>query len=639
MTKIKKTIAGVLGFAIALSLVGGIALTTKADTISDLQAQIASLTAQLSKLAGGSVTASATFNTNLTVGSKGADVTALQTWLIAKGYTIAAGATGNFGPQTKAALAAYQAASGITPAAGYFGPITRAKVNASGSTAVGTGTGTGTGTGSTGTTVGSVVNDGTDGSLLLSTSSYVSSGVQLKKGDTKDIVAARLQATSGKVGLTRVDVHFNLRPWLYFSTLTLHDSNGKVIATKTLSGASDATEVTVGSDYLVRFDNVDYVVTPGNNVDLVVGGTVLSATDKIANGQIVNVTFGQNGIRTNNGVGYEDTVGASADLNGQASATGITAQTGAGVNNFTFSSTGSVADIYARISPNSPIAGPVNISATQTTSNVVLGLISLKSSNQASTLNTITVGIAGTFGTSAELSNVRLFNGSTSYGGSWNGSSVQFTNLNIPLTQDAWQDFTVEADAAATSTNGTVYVSLSAGNNGNIVATDVNYNTATVETNTVTSNTQTLTTSALVAQNTSASATSFGNNQSGYNTTYQFTLANSSNNDLFISATSSVALATSTNGVVGSSTIATRPNVVSPVQYAGDVVVNGVTTVYDIPAGSSRSFTYTGTLHGATNAGSVNLSIAAINYGTTSGTPTGQQVTANLQNLIASGGF
>jgi hypothetical protein len=599
--------------------------------------------------------------------------------LISKGYTISAGATGYFGTQTKAAVAAYQTAKGITPAAGYFGPITIASVNAvvvgtGSSTTVSTVAGCAAGamfsstTGASCSTVstvagcsstvgyspttgascstgsvssGSVINDGTDGSLLLSQSSYVSSGIQLKKGDTKDILAARLQATSGKVGLTRVDVHLNIRPWLFFSTLTLHDGSGKVIATKTLSSAADATEVTVGSDYLVRFDNVNYTVTPGNNVDLVVGGTVLSATDKIVNGQIVDVTFGTTGIRTTNGVGYDDTVGAGADL-GSSNFAGS-----AGTNNFTFSSTGSVADIYARISPNSPVAGPVNISSTQTTSNIVLGVISLKSANQASTLNTINVGIAGTLGTSTELSNVRLFNGSTSYGGSWNGSSVQFTNLNIPLTQDTWQDFSIEADAAATtSTNGTAYLSLVSNPSNvdttastNLIATDVNYNTANVEPITVTSNTQTLTTSALAVSGVSASATSFGNNQSGYNTQYQFTLTNSSNVDLFISATSSVALATSTNGVVGSSTIATTPNIVSPTQYSGDVVVNNVTTVYDIPAGSNRSFTYTGTLHGATGAGSINLKITAINYGLTSGTPTGQQVTTNLQNLTASGGF
>lgn len=66
----------------------------------------------------------------MTKGATGASVSALQTWLIAKGYSIPAGATGYFGAQTTAALAAYQKASGISPAVGYFGPITRAYIAA-----------------------------------------------------------------------------------------------------------------------------------------------------------------------------------------------------------------------------------------------------------------------------------------------------------------------------------------------------------------------------------------------------------------------------------------------------------------------------------------------------------------------------
>jgi peptidoglycan hydrolase-like protein with peptidoglycan-binding domain len=67
---------------------------------------------------------------DLTVGVTSTQVTALQTWLIAKGFSIPAGATGYFGAQTKAALAAFQSASGIAPAAGYFGPLTRAYIAA-----------------------------------------------------------------------------------------------------------------------------------------------------------------------------------------------------------------------------------------------------------------------------------------------------------------------------------------------------------------------------------------------------------------------------------------------------------------------------------------------------------------------------
>lgn len=65
---------------------------------------------------------------DLTLGSEGDDVVALQTALIAKGFTIPAGATGYFGAQTQTALRQYQVANGISPASGYFGPLTRAKL-------------------------------------------------------------------------------------------------------------------------------------------------------------------------------------------------------------------------------------------------------------------------------------------------------------------------------------------------------------------------------------------------------------------------------------------------------------------------------------------------------------------------------
>lgn len=102
--------------------------TASAAQIAALQAQIAALQAQLAALSGGA-NVSAAFTRDLTIGSTGPDVTRLQQWLISKGYSIPAGATGYFGVQTQAAVAAFQRVNLITPAVGYFGPITRAKVN------------------------------------------------------------------------------------------------------------------------------------------------------------------------------------------------------------------------------------------------------------------------------------------------------------------------------------------------------------------------------------------------------------------------------------------------------------------------------------------------------------------------------
>jgi peptidoglycan hydrolase-like protein with peptidoglycan-binding domain len=134
MRKLATKISAVgLSFITMVSLAAPVA---SAQSTADLQAQIAALLAQInalqSQLSGTSVPAagSYTFSNNLTVGSRGADVTALQQILISGGFLTAVSApTGYFGPATKAALAAWQSNKGISPAVGYFGPITRAAMS------------------------------------------------------------------------------------------------------------------------------------------------------------------------------------------------------------------------------------------------------------------------------------------------------------------------------------------------------------------------------------------------------------------------------------------------------------------------------------------------------------------------------
>ena len=77
------------------------------------------------------------FTRNLETGMTGNDVKQLQIYLNAKGFKVSAsglGSPGNetsfFGAGTRGALARFQAANGISPAVGYFGPKTMAYVNA-----------------------------------------------------------------------------------------------------------------------------------------------------------------------------------------------------------------------------------------------------------------------------------------------------------------------------------------------------------------------------------------------------------------------------------------------------------------------------------------------------------------------------
>lgn len=578
---------------------------------------IAGIVAAVAVVAVATSAGAATYTRSLTVGSRGADVTALQTYLNKAGY-LAVAPTGYFGGLTKAAVAAFQTANGVTPAAGYFGPLTQAKL-----AAVEAGSMTGS-TGSTGSvSTGSTSMDGTDGSVTVSYSPYVTSSQTIKKGETKDIYAVKLKATSGNVTVNRFDVHFSERPWLVFSKVTLKDANGNVIATKSLSSSADATEVTVGSDYLVRFDNVNFAVTPAVDPTLVVSASVLAASDKIS-GQTVTVSFPAGSMRTINGKGFTDSLG------------------GLSSNTVTLSSTGSTADLYTRVSPNTPDRRIVTTSVNTTTNDVVLGTFSLKAQNNNATINSFSININNSTGaaTNTIFQNVRLVDGSTTYGAnSLSAGGTTFSNLTIGLTQDAWKDVKVIADVLSNVTGVSASTTLV---KASIVGVDANYNTVTLtNANNVTSNDVQLQTSGISvgAMSASYSLTTGGSNgnTTGASVTFTFTATNTGNSDVYISKVPGVALATSTSGSVGlpatgSSTLTYVTS--NPSTFAADTGTAPTSGAYVIPAGSSRTLTYSGSLDNTNGTAGIRVfKITSINFGTSAGTPTGSAISFNLDPL------
>jgi hypothetical protein len=613
-SKSRKILAGALSIAMVLTLVVGFAASASADTYA--------------------------YSRNLTVGSTGADVTALQSTLYAAGFLKVA-PTGYFGSLTKAALGAWQASVGISPAAGYFGAISRAYLATMTTGPVSTVPGCTPGamfsstTGQSCMTPGSPTSptnptlDNTDGSLTVSSSSYVSTGTTLKKGESKDVIAVRLQAINGKVSVNRFDVHFNLRPWLYFSQVVLHDSAGNVIATKAITGPSDVTEVTVGTDYLVRFDNFSFVVAPGANVDLVVKTTVLASTDKLTSNQSVTVSVPNGSIRTINGRGFTDTPSSTA------------------TNNILLSATGSVAGIYTRISPNTPAQRIVTTSTSQPTNNVVLGTYGLQSQNNSSTINGLTfqVNQSNTTNTvAAQFSNFRLTVGGQTYGanavtaGSTNASStVTFTNLTIPLTQDTWTDLTLQADIAQSVSSVTASTTLLAvGING----VDANYNNPTIVGGNVTGNDVQFLSAGVAVSNPTASYTLSGGTSGSKSAgvSFGFTLTNTSNQDVYISKIPAVALGTSTAGSAGSPVAASSTLTyvtASPDQYAADTGSVPTSGVFVIPSGASRTFTYTGSVDNTGGTPGLRVfKITQINFGTTTTSPAASSINFGLSNLV-----
>jgi hypothetical protein len=618
-TSTKKIVAGLLSLAMVLTLVVGL-------TVSSVSAQSSSV-----------------YTRNLTVGSRGADVTALQGVLNAGGF-LSVAPTGYFGSLTKAALAAWQASVGISPASGYFGPITRAYLATNG-----------TGTGSNGCPAGAMYNpttgqpcstgtstvpgctagalfssttgqscsgtpstggslDNTDGSATVSLSSYAGD-TTIKKGETKDMVAVKLQATAGKVAVTRFDVRMNNRPWLYFSTLTLKDSDGTVIATKNLSSASDATEITVGSDYLVRFEGLNYVVTPGADKTLVVSGTAMANTDKITAGApVIVVSVPTGAIRTINGKGFTDSLGL-----------GTVATAGTSGRTVTLTSAGTTANILGRVSTSDQSQRFVTTSTSGQTNGVELAAFDFKSENSDSTLNTLIFTLSSNGNSQTEwshaLKNLRLTDGSTSYNVNSVATTSTFANLNIKLQKDSWKTLKLVADIADQDefTSGSVLIASTTINATNVVGVDGSYTTVTASgSNVVNASQVTFLAAGVSISNLSASVgTAITNNNTtvGYNATYKFTLTNNGSSDIYVAKAPGVMLATSSAASTGGSTASST---ISSVAADIDTRSGDTTLAYVIPSNTSRTFTFTGRLSPVAGGAAQNaeLKITGIYFGT-----------------------
>jgi peptidoglycan hydrolase-like protein with peptidoglycan-binding domain len=596
------------------------------------------------------------------MGSQGEDVSCLQRALIASGHAISAGATGYFGAQTKAAVMAWQMAAGVSPAAGYFGPISQAKFMAmmpggsvvGGSTlpagctsAFGYSTVNGqpcapaqsnvpgcTGTSGFSSTTGqpcsgSVISgglpaDGSDGSITLSASALVSSGTSVKKGETRSVLSTRLKAINGPVAVNRVSVKFSERPWLTLSQVQLRDGSGNVLASKALTGVADATEVTVGSDYRITFDNVNLVVRPGADVDLVVVISAMASSDKIT-GQTVTVEVPSAGIRTINGKGFSETIGDSADFT------------------YTLPSTGSNGDIYTSLSPTSPLAGFQTVAAgTTQTENVTLGVFRVKSQTAASTLNSLTFNLRNStsVATTTLFSNVRLVSGSLNYGANSlvAGGGSTFTNLQIPLPLDQWVELKLTANIAGADTSSGVSASSTLVAS-TISALDTNYNTATItNASNVTSADRTFLQSGIGISGVSAGSSNCVNNVANGPiisclATFNFTLTNTGSNSVYISKLPGVTFATSTVPASTASSTITILTASNPSEDSSDT-----TSSFIIQSGASRTFVAQGALKqaAATN-GPHQLKIDRIYFGASATNGTQGQASTNATNYLSSG--
>ena len=314
----------ILGAVVTLAIVAGVLVSVpaKAQTVScsNIDAMLTALgvtdaakVAQAKVAFGCGTVAATSFTRNLTVGSTGADVTALQTKL---GVTPA---TSYFGPITKAAVIAYQTANGV-PGTGFVGPLTLAKLNAGVTTTTTTTTTTTCPAGMTctpvvatcpagytctsNTTGAAVGTTGVEGTLSVDQGAV--SNTTVYEGQTGvQVLNLRLRANTSDISVARVTVDLGTSANVYakaFSTLSVVGDDGKVLASVPLNQTTVSKQ---GSNYFVTITGFNYLVAKNQYRYLTIAADVYGS---VITTYQVNYTFTlpTDGVRGTDGAGLDE---------------------------------------------------------------------------------------------------------------------------------------------------------------------------------------------------------------------------------------------------------------------------------------------------------------------------------------------
>jgi peptidoglycan hydrolase-like protein with peptidoglycan-binding domain len=254
--------------------------------------------------ATGSTNSCASFTRSLTIGSTGADVVSLQMFLESKGFlTIPTGVSrGYFGGLTQSALARYQASVGIAPAAGYFGPITRADLASK-----------------CGNTIPNNPNpnDDFDGDEASLEAFDFSSGddSDVEEDRSADIAEIEFDVEDGDVRLDRVDLQFanadgndSTDVWDALDKVELI-IDGDVVGEADLS---DEDEYLDEDDGTVRISGINEKIDEGDTVNIIVRVTAQNNVDTDDQDTfVVNVV--EDGIRATDAKGIQQYVGNDSE--------------------------------------------------------------------------------------------------------------------------------------------------------------------------------------------------------------------------------------------------------------------------------------------------------------------------------------
>jgi len=432
-----RIVSGVLALALALTVVAPVA--AGAQSMSAMSAY--------------------TFSSSLKLGSRGADVVALQSFLIAKGFLVmpAGVAQGYFGSLTKTAVAAYQSSKGITPAVGYFGPITMAAVAADWSAGTTTGgtttpgcpsgamynsmTGqpcTTTTTGST-STVGTVVSNPGEGIIDVRLAASPADNANIQTQTDVPVYGLEFRARQADVTVQRLDLQvdsFNQTsnasetPSTLINTIKIWDGSTVLATIPVTTGTftKDSSE-----RYYIRLTGFNFVVPKDVTKDLVVS----FSTNSIDSTRVVTTKgYLTSSIRATDSTGVSTFYDASTL-----------------VRTDTFKKPG-LSSLTLSSDPAVLRAQNYKLSLTDGANGVTMLTFNVKSQTGPSSITQVSASVnaSGTAPTT-----LYLFDGSnlvSSKTVSGLQSTVTFDNLTVPVAQDQIKTLTVKADFSSATATG-----------------------------------------------------------------------------------------------------------------------------------------------------------------------------------------
>ncbi len=444
----KKFLSVALALALALTVVAPVATSAATTTTSSTT----------------TVSGYAFSGSSLTVGSRGADVVTLQSFLEAKGLlTIPAGvAKGYFGGLTRSAVSAYQVMKGIVPTAGYFGPITRAAVMADVAAMSNTTTTTTTGTTTTvaGCPAGALYNTMTAAPCTTTTTTTTSgSGVE----GTLDVRLASNPADNSNIR-TQTDVPvYGLEFRARIGDVTVQTVDLKVVETASSTSENPATLINTikvwdGSNVIATFPvSLSTFTRDQSQVYYyrISGLNFLVPKDVT---KTLTFSFSTNSIDTDRSVvisGYNSASVRSTSGNNISSFYDASALTRTHV----FKKPGT-SSLELSAAGNTLRSQNYRVNGVDTLMGVTLGTFNLISKSGASTLLTVT---ASTTASGTAPTTLYLYNGSTllkSKTLAAGTTTVSFDNLDttagavVPQSETP-TTFTIKADFLSNTVNGT----------------------------------------------------------------------------------------------------------------------------------------------------------------------------------------